>query len=94
MNLHGMPDDLAPTTHSNVRATHDEILDPLTGELISTQEKDRLAQLHRRLEDIALELLSTCRQIRAVISPDPQSLGKPSPLEWRPVKRDQERVVA
>ncbi|MBX9656911.1 hypothetical protein K2Y11_25110 [bacterium] len=79
MNACFAPPDSSLADSSNARFADAEILDPLTGELISIEEKDRLAQLHRRLENIALELLSTCCQIRAAIAPASGQLSDPSP---------------
>jgi len=61
-----IPSETDPTAQE-CRKLCDEILDPLTGELVPLWESDRLAHLHERLEDIALELLSTCHRIRTAL---------------------------
>ena len=60
----------------------EEIMDPLTGELVPTVERDRMRELHGKLEEVALELLATCRQIRAAIG-DHEKVS-PRLMLWSP----------
>lgn len=74
--------------HRAQRTRHlpcDEILDPLTGELISIKEKEQIVRLHRRLEEIALELLSTCHQIRTALDFSSKAESRTDPLERLPI---------
>ena len=60
----------------------DEIMDPLTGELVPTIERERMRKLHGRLEEVALELLATCRQIRTALGEDDRT--NPRLTIWSP----------
>lgn len=45
----------------------DRVFDPLTGELIEIADRERILDLHDRLEGVALEILSACRDIRRAL---------------------------
>lgn len=46
------------------RQLGETVFDPLTGELIEVEDRGRLLDLHDRLEGVALEILTACRDIR------------------------------